>query len=50
MVAVVVSLHIRFFDRAVHPLDLVIGLWMVWLGQAMLKTVRLADHVEPYLP
>lgn len=37
------------FDRAVHPLDLPIGPWMVRLGEAVLDVVCLADHVEAHL-
>lgn len=51
MVAVVmVSLHCRLLDRSVHSLDLAIGPRMVWLGQAVLDPIRLADDVEAHLP
>ena len=45
-----VSLHCRLLDRAVHSLDLAIGPRMIWLGQAVLNFICLADHVEPHLP
>jgi len=45
-----VSLHCRLLDRAVHSLDLAIGPRMIWLGQAVLNSICLADHVEPHLP
>ena len=35
-------------DRAVHPLDLAIGPWMVGLGQPVLDPVCIADHVEAH--
>ena len=37
-------------DCPVHALDLAIGPWVVWLGQAVLDPVGLADHVEAHLP
>ena len=50
MVVVMISLHCRLLDRAVHSLDLAIGPRMIWLGQAVLNSICLADHVEPHLP
>ncbi len=47
IVAVVVEpLDGCFLDRAVHPLDLAVGPWVVGLGQPVLDAVGLADHVE----
>jgi hypothetical protein len=40
----------RLLDGVVHSLDLAIGPWMVWLGQAMLDPICLKDHVEPHMP
>lgn len=31
-----------FFDRAVHALELTVGPWVVWLGQAMLGAIETA--------
>ncbi len=39
----------RLFDRAVQPLDLIVGPGMVRLGEPVLDVVRLADHVEAHL-
>jgi len=39
----------RFFDRAVHPFNLTVGLEMIRLGEPVLNVVCLADHVEAYL-
>ncbi len=50
MAILMISLHRRVLDRSVHSFDLTIGPRMVWLSQAMLDTVRLADHVEAHLP
>src|SRR5437588_9812839 len=35
---IVIAVDGRLFDRAVHPLDLPIGPWVMGLGQAMLDT------------
>ena len=40
----------RVLDRPVHPFDLSIGPGVVRLGQAVLYTIGLADHVEPHGP
>ena len=50
VVVLMVSLHCRHFDRAVHSLDLSIGPWVIWLGQAVLNSICLADYVESHLP
>ena len=47
---VVIPFYGRVLNRAVHPFDLPVGPWMVWLGQAMLDLVCGADHVEPHGP
>ena len=47
---VVLSLYGRILNRVVHPFDLPVGPWMVWLGLAMLDLVCGTDHVEPYGP
>ena len=39
----------RLLDGAVHPFDLPVGPWMVWLREPMLDVVGLADHVEAHL-
>ena len=39
----------RCLDRAVHPLDVTVGLGVVRLGEPMLDIVRLADHVDAHL-
>ncbi len=39
----------RLLDRPVHSLDLTIGPRMVWLGQAVLDPICLADHIEAHL-
>jgi hypothetical protein len=41
-------LGLTLLDRAVHAFDLAIGPGVVWLGQAVLDPVGLADHVEPH--
>ena len=46
MVVVVVSLDGRFLDGPVHPLDLPVGPWMFWLGQAMLDAMAPTGPVE----
>lgn len=43
---VMVALDGRFLDRAVHALDLAIGLGMLDLGQPMFDAIFLASHVE----
>lgn len=50
VVVVMASLHRRLLDRSVHPLELAIGLRMVWLGRSMPDPIRLADHGEAHLP
>jgi hypothetical protein len=47
---VMVSRHRRLYDRAVHPLDLAISPWVVWLGQAVLDPIYLVDHVAAHPP
>ena len=46
MSVVVITLDRRFFDRAVHPLDLAIGPRMVDLGQAMSDAIVFAEAIE----
>src|SRR5437763_10002054 len=43
---IVIAVDGRLFDRAVHPLDLPIGPWVMGLGQAMLDAVGSADLIE----
>jgi hypothetical protein len=50
MAVVMVSLHRRVFNPSVHPLDLTIGPWMVWICQAVLDPICVADHVEAHRP
>ena len=45
MAVVTVSFHYCVFNRSVHQLDLAIGPGMVWLGQAVLDPICLADHI-----
>lgn len=40
----------RVFDSGVHTFDLAIGPRMVWLREAVLDTLGLADHVEAHRP
>mgnify|MGYP000158916737 CR=1 FL=1 len=44
VVIVVKTLDRRVFDRAVHALHLTVDPWMVWLDEAMLDAVGLADR------
>ena len=46
---VVIPLHRCILDRAVHPFDLTVCPRMIWLGQPVLDTVRLADQIEAHL-
>lgn len=48
VIFIVETLHSRFLDRAIHPLDLSIRPWMVGLYQPMLNAMRLTDHVEAH--
>jgi len=50
MLVIVIPLDCCVLDRAVHPLNLAIGPWMVGLGQPVLNPVGIADHVEPHRP
>lgn len=50
MAVVVIALHRRLLDGAVHALDLAIGPWMVQFGQPVLDPVCLADQFEPHGP
>lgn len=50
VVFVIEAFYRCVFDRAVHPLDLAIGPRVVWLREAVLDTVGLADHVEAHGP
>jgi hypothetical protein len=50
VIFVVEPFHRRFFDRAVHPLNLAIGPRLVGLGQPVLDVVGFADHVEAHRP
>ena len=36
MTGLMIALDRSVLDGAVHPLDLTVGLWTVWLNQAML--------------
>ena len=47
---IVIPFYGRVLNRAVHPFDLSIGPWMVWLDWVMLDLVCGADHVEPHWP
>jgi hypothetical protein len=38
----------HLLDRAVHPLDLTVGLGVAWFGEPILDVVRPADHVEAH--
>ena len=40
----------RVFNCSVHAFDLTIGPWVVWLGQAMLDSIGVTDHVKAHLP
>lgn len=46
MSLVVVTLHRGIFERTIHPFNLAIRPWMVWLGQPMLDAVFTADAVK----
>ncbi len=48
MVVVVIPLHRCVLDRAVHPFDLAIRPWMIWLGQPVLDPIGCANHVETH--
>lgn len=50
MAVVVEPFDCRLLDGAVRSFDLAIAPRMVWLGQAVLDPVGLADHVEAHLP
>ncbi len=50
VVFVMISLDCCVFDCAVHPLDLTVRPWVVWLSEAMFDLVRGANHVEPHRP
>lgn len=50
MAVVVVSFDCRFLNRAIHPLDLAVGLGVVRLGQSVLDPISLGDHLEPHQP
>ena len=50
MIIVMEAFDGRVFDRAVHPFDLAIRPRVVWLREAVLDTVGLADHVEAHGP
>ena len=50
MVLVVEAFDRRFLDGTVHSLDLAIGPRVVWLREAVLDTVGLANHVEAHGP
>ena len=50
MGVIVIPFHGRLLDCAVHPLDLSVRPWMVWLGCAMLDPVCGADHFKPHGP
>lgn len=50
VIVVMKALNRRALDRPRHPLDLAFGPGMGWLGETVLAPIRLADHVEPYLP
>ena len=45
---IVIPSHARLLDCALHPLDLSVRPWMVWLGCAMLNPVCGADHIKPH--
>ena len=47
---VVIPLDGRVFDCAVHAFNLAICPRVVWLGQAMLNAICLANYVEPHGP
>src|SRR5437763_16946594 len=47
---IVIAVDGRLFDRAVHPLDLPIGPWVLGLGQALLDAVGSADLIEAVDP
>src|SRR5438046_9759391 len=47
---IVIAVDGRLFDRAVHPLDLPIGLWVIGLGQRMLDAVGWAGLIEAVQP
>ena len=49
MAVVVISLHCAILDGAVHPFHLAVGPRMIWLGQAMLNPIHLANQIEPRL-
>ena len=44
--SVVVALDGRLLEGAVHPFDLAICPWMVWLGEPVFDAVLIADAVE----
>ena len=51
LVAVVVIPFDRgILDRAVHPLNLTVGSWVVWFGQAMIDPIGFTDQVKPHRP
>ena len=50
MIVVMEAFDGRVLDRPVHPLDLTIRPGVVWLREAVLDTVGLADHVEAHGP
>ena len=50
MAVMMVALYGGLFDRAVHPLNLAVGPWMVGFRQTMLDPVGLTDHVEAHWP
>ncbi len=50
MAVIMVALYGGLFDRAVHPLNLAVGPWMVGFRQAMFDPVGLTDHVKAHWP
>jgi len=46
MIVVMIALDSCFLESAVHAFDLAIGPGMIWLGQAMFRTVFQADAIE----
>ena len=50
MIIVMEAFDGRVLDRAVHPFGLAIGPRVVWLCEAVLDIVGLADHVEAHGP
>ncbi len=49
MVIIMIALHRRFLDRAVHAFDLAVRPGMVRFAQAMCNAICLTDQIETHL-